>query len=247
MTTDLSTLDGTFTVPVPTPLRVHEAWSRVMGAIQSIEKGDRNEQQNFAFRGIDAVLDAVGPVLREHGVIVIPRAVAIESERYPSKSGGMMRNATVTMEYRVIGPAGDEFTGSSFGESADSGDKAVTKAQSVAYRTFLLQGLTIPTRQRDPDADTHERSATSPEADEARAELREVCTALEIDPYDAVADYAARCGGGDLRTALDPGPIRALSQHYRLMRAAPVAEQTGDTAALDLDINQPIPDEEPHP
>ncbi|MFD3426055.1 ERF family protein [Nocardia fluminea] len=245
------------TVPVDTVLHprpdakptVFEAWSRVMGDIQAIEKNDRNETQNFAFRGIDAVLDAVGPVLRAHGVIVIPRAVSIESERYPSKSGGMMRNATVTMEYQVFGPAGDTFTGSAFGEAADSSDKAVSKAQSVAYRTYLLQGLTIPTRQPDPDAYSHERSAVSPEADEARAELREVCTSLNIDPYDAVSEYAARFGGGDLRTALDPGPIRVLAEHYRIQHAEEVARRAAEKpdAALDLDITPPQTDEEPHP
>lgn len=216
---------------------VHLAWSRVQGAVQAIEKNQQNEQQGFAFRGIDDVVNEVGPVLREHGVIVIPRALAIESERYPTRNGGMMRNATVTMEYTVIGPRGDQLTGSAFGEAADAGDKAVSKAQSVAYRTFLLQGLTIPTRQPDPDAYSHERNARSPEADEARAELREVCNMLRIDPYDAVAEYAARYGGGDLRTALDPGPIRALAEHYR---AEERDRQATEAAASDQTETEPV-------
>ncbi|NKU87713.1 hypothetical protein GS884_09095 [Rhodococcus hoagii] len=58
----------------------------------------------------------------------------------------------------MFGPAGDSFSGSAYGEAADAGDKAVSKAQSVAYRTFLLQGLTVPTEERDPDADVHERA-----------------------------------------------------------------------------------------
>jgi hypothetical protein len=38
------------------------------------------------------------------------------------------------------------------GEAADAGDKATSKAHSVAYRTCLLQALSIPTHEPDPDA-----------------------------------------------------------------------------------------------
>ena len=98
-----------------------------------------------------------------------------------------MRNATVHMKYTVFGPAGDSFTGSTYGEAADAGDKAVSKAQSVAYRTFLLQGLTVPTQERDPDADVHER-VDSPQ--QARMDLAQVLKRRSIDPKDAAQKFA---------------------------------------------------------
>lgn len=140
-----------------------------MRDVQSISKDSRNQQQGFNFRGIDAVLNTVGPVLREHGVIVVPIAGEHTVERYPTKSGGQMCNRVVNMAFQVFGPVGDSFMGSAVGEASDAGDKAMTKAESVALRTFLLQALMIPTDEPDPDASTHERAGaqgTLPVADD---------------------------------------------------------------------------------
>lgn len=205
---------------------VFEAWSRVMGAVQAIGKGDYNSDQRFHFRGIDKVMDAVGPVLREHQVIVVPTAEDITTERYVTKRDTAMKNAAVRMRYTVYGPAGDSFSGVTYGEAADSGDKAVAKAQSVAYRVFLLQGLTIPTNEPDPDTHSHERVAVNPEAQQARDELAELCEQLGITLGRAVQDFAAANGGLDIREATDPGPIRALAERYRVEKAPPPAEDT---------------------
>ena len=176
---------------------VFEAFSSVMAAVQGIGKHERNAKQGYSFRGIDAVMNAVGPALREHGVVVIPGALDMTVERYESKAGGAMKNVTVHMQYTVYGPNGDCFVGSAYGESADSGDKAVPKAQSVAYRTFLLQGLTIPTDERDPDADSHERGMSL--ADVARDNLLVVCNECGVSPGAAVVEYVKQGNTDDMR------------------------------------------------
>lgn len=150
------------TIDADTP-PVHVAWARVMADVQGIAKRDRNQAQNFNFRGIDAVMNAVGPALRDHGVVVIPTDVVTNSRDIATSKGKPMHEVTVQVEYTIIGPAGDTMVGMAPGESADSGDKATPKAMSVAYRTFLLQALTIPTDE--PDAD-----ATSVERDNPRAQ-----------------------------------------------------------------------------
>lgn len=199
---------------------VHQAFVLVMADVQSIAKGDRNNQQNFNFRGIDAVMNTVGPSLREHGVVIIPQALEITTERYQSKQGGGMKNATVHMQYTVYGPAGDSFVGSAYGEAADSGDKSVSKAQSVAYRTFLLQGLTVPTQERDPDHDIHDRAAPLREAtpaDQARIDLLSTLQFKGIDPQVAVEKFAAD-GNGELKDSTDVAAIRAMVDHYRAVK-----------------------------
>jgi len=172
---------------------VYEAWTAVMHTVRSIEKSDRNTQQGFTFRGIDATMQAVGPALREHGVMVIPTGTDIASEAYQTKSGTQMRNITVTMQYTVFGPTGDSFTGISYGEAADAGDKAVTKAQSVALRTFLLQSLMVPTGDADPDATTHERAVSRPPTpiEEALAELGDAVAALGLNATDVAGEFYA--------------------------------------------------------
>ena len=136
---------------------VVEALSRVMRDVQSISKDSRNTQQNFNFRGVDAVVNAVGPVLREHGVVVVPVEANFEDERYNTKSGTAMRGVTVTIRFRFYGPKGDYIDACAMGEASDAGDKSIPKAHSVAYRTLLLQALCIPTDEPDPDAETHQR------------------------------------------------------------------------------------------
>lgn len=207
--------------PKPT---VFEAWNRVMRDVQAVRKDSYNSGQKFNFRGIDAVMNAVGPALREHGVTVVPLARSNEVERYTTKNGGQMANRTVEMAFRVYGPAGDSFMGTAFGEAADSGDKAMTKAESVALRTFLLQSLMIPTDDPDPDAESHERVASAPprpaprpapqaapqqakapvgntESAEARARLKDLAIANGWDLNAIANKYAAENKGRELRDA----------------------------------------------
>lgn len=145
---------------VPT---VHQAWSAVMDDVREIRKAERNQHQGYVFRGIDAVMNAVGPTFRRHGVSCVPvRIVEAKHRDFLSKKDVLQHEAIVTVEYRVTGPAGDSFLGQSIGESTDSSDKATSQAMSVALRTFLLQGLTMPTDDPDPDSVTVDRSTPDP-------------------------------------------------------------------------------------
>lgn len=141
------------------PATVMQALSLAMRDVQSVRKGDRNQQQGFSFRGIDAVMNAVGPAFRQHGVVAVPLADEIVADSYQTKNQTTMRHIQLRCTFRLYGPAGDYIEARTFGESADSGDKAISKAHSVAYRTCLLQTLCIPTDDPDPDAETHERAA----------------------------------------------------------------------------------------
>ncbi len=151
---------------------VHAAWNEVMADVRAISKSERNKFQNYNFRGIDAVMNAVGPALRDKGVSVIPEEIVNVRfrEDIPTAKGGVQQEAIITVRYRVYGPEGDSFTGSSIGQAADSSDKAVPQAMSVAYRTFLLQALTMPTDDPDPDGHTIERQAVEEPAPDSYAE-----------------------------------------------------------------------------
>lgn len=209
--------DSAIFTPVADPIvvkpTVFEAFSRVMEEVREIGKKERNKDQGFQYRGIDTVVNTVGPILRTYGVVIIPSAESIETERYVTKGGTAMKNATVRMRYTVHGPAGDSFEGVTYGEAADSGDKAVSKAQSVAYRVFLLQALTIPTGDLDPDASSHERSTLHP-AEAARQELLAVLKRKGVPPDDAMQLFASDNDGLDIRACNDPSPIRTLIAHY---------------------------------
>lgn len=136
---------------------VVQALSAVMQDVQGVRKGDRNQQQGYSFRGIDAVVNAVGPVLRKHGVVVVPAASQASYRDVQTSTGKPSRECTVTVTYRFYGPAGDFIDACVPGESMDFGDKGAPKAMSVAYRIALLQALCIPTDDVEPDSQTYER------------------------------------------------------------------------------------------
>lgn len=155
------------------PLTVHQAVSAAMDDIRAVGKDSKNTapgQGNYSFRGIDAVMNAAGPAFRKHRVVVVPRKV--NSIEYTTVTVGakqsVMASVRVMVTYRWFGPDGDHFDTQVPGEAFDSGDKATAKAMSVAYRTLLIQALTLPTGERDPDADSYERSGHDDSAEKAR-------------------------------------------------------------------------------
>lgn len=195
------------------PPSVFEAWSKVMEEVQSISKDSRNSQQNFNFRGIDAVMNAVGPALRKYGVTVVPTAISEESERYTTvprgnNAGTPMINRVVNVAYAVIGPRGDSFHGGAFGEAADSGDKSMSKAMSVAYRTFLLQALTIPTDDPDPDSESHDRAP-------ARAQTSNVRPAQQERPAQQQERPAQQAPAQEGENPKDPAHNRNARANLR--------------------------------
>lgn len=136
-----------------------EALTAVKADVGAVGKGDRNASQGFFFRGIDAVLNAVAPMLIKHGVVVAPvKTVPSHGSVEVGKNRTPMCHTTVTVTYRFYGPAGDSIDVEVPGEAMDSGDKATPKAMSVAYRIALLQALSLPTDEPDPDASSYELS-----------------------------------------------------------------------------------------
>lgn len=140
-------------------MTVHQALSKVMAEVQAVRKDSKNQAQRFNFRGIDAVMNAVGPALRKHGVTILPEDVEVHRSNGTTANGKQTAEVVTKVTYRVYGPAGDSIHGKVAAEAMDFGDKAIAKAMSVAYRTFLLQALTIPTDEPDPDSESYERGA----------------------------------------------------------------------------------------
>ena len=163
-----------------------QALAAVMGDVQAVKKSDRNTAQGFQFRGIDAVMNAVGPALRAHGVVVVP--VVISSDASTVEVGSKrtpMGHVRVVVEYHFHGPAGDSIMSRVAAEAMDSGDKSTAKAMSVAFRTCLLQALCLPTDEPDPDHDSYERSALSEEAQAWAGRIRAAQTKAELDEVGA--------------------------------------------------------------
>ena len=128
----------------------------VMAEVQGIAKKDRNLQQSFNYRGIDAVMNKVGPALRNAGGFILPRVLETKTNTAQTAKGGTLNVVHLTVEFGIYGLDGDPIVGTVAAEAFDSGDKATSKAMSVALRTFLLQVLALPTDEPDPDSYSYE-------------------------------------------------------------------------------------------
>lgn len=140
-------------------MNIHKALSAVMADVGAVRKESKNQSQGFNFRGIDAVVNAVSPALRKHGVVVYPRVISTDYATVTIGSKGtQMGHVRVVVEYTFATDDGSSVVATVAAESMDSGDKATAKAMSVAFRTCLLQTLCLPTDEIDPDAETFERT-----------------------------------------------------------------------------------------
>lgn len=170
-------------------LPIAQALNEIMKAVGAIAKKDKNTAQGFNFRGIDSVVNAVSPALQKFGVVVVP---SVEEYDYQTVEIGRNRTAMghvrVKVSYTFIGANGDAIKATVVGEAMDSGDKATAKAMSVAFRTALLQSLSLPTDEADPDAQSYERSS----ADDVLAPtavLTKIHQATDLDSLASIGQY----------------------------------------------------------
>lgn len=144
-------------------MTIYEALTKVMDDVGAVKKADRNSQQGYTFRGVDAVVKAVYPALVKHKVSVLPKVTLYEYGSVEvGKNRTPMGHARVIVEYTFTAEDGSSMVCSAAGEAMDSGDKATPKAMSIALRTALLQALMLPTDDPEPDAQSYERYTPDP-------------------------------------------------------------------------------------
>jgi hypothetical protein len=175
---------------VDTSRNVYQLISAVSAELAKagISKSRNNTQQNYRFRGIDDVYNALAPVLATHGLVILPRILSRQCVERTTAKGGVLFYVTVEAEFDFISAHDNsKHTVRTFGEAMDSGDKATNKAMSAAYKYAAFQTFCIPTEgDNDADAVTHDVAPTVPDGyenwaldletltiDEARATFKE--------------------------------------------------------------------------
>ena len=136
-------------------------------ARDGISKSRKNDQQNYKFRGIDEVMNALAPLLANHKLIIFPRMMRRECEARQTKSGSVLYSVTVEAEFDFVSAEdGSKHTARTFGEAMDSGDKATNKAMAAAYKYAAFQTFCIPLEgSGDVDADSTTPEDTRPFAE----------------------------------------------------------------------------------
>jgi hypothetical protein len=106
------------------------------------------------YRGIEDAMNAMSSILTEVGITVTPSYHDVQvHERIKGepKEAKAIRFAIVRGRFSFAAADGSCVSCEVYGEAMDSGDKALTKAQSVAFRTALFQQFVVPTMAIDPE------------------------------------------------------------------------------------------------
>ena len=150
--------------PLPGVPQIYGLIGQAMREIGAIGKDSVNQQQKFRYRGIDAVYNALNPVMAKLGLFIAPeildhrreerRTAKKDSNGNPYES--VLMYSILTIRYTMFAPDGSSVSCTVIGEGMDSGDKASNKAMSTAMKYACFQLFMIPTEAVDPDAECHE-------------------------------------------------------------------------------------------
>lgn len=152
--------------------KIYAAMIAIMRDVEAVTKKQRNKNQNYNFRGIDACYNELHDILAKHGVITLPKCGAPVSTERTSKDGGALRFVSLPVTYEFMAEDGSTVECNVVGESMDSGDKATNKAMSVAHKYALLQVFLIPTEEpKDPENDSPEPTQQDRYSDETITNL----------------------------------------------------------------------------
>lgn len=105
----------------------------------------------FKYRGVDATVAHVTPLLNEHGVFITPSGIEHIVTENNLANGKTVKTSQVITTFTVYGLLGDSFEVQTAGLADDFSDRSAAQAQSVAYRVAILQLFHIPASGKDPE------------------------------------------------------------------------------------------------
>jgi len=195
-------------VPTLDPPPVHVALANVARRVTAVSKRGVADQRmgGYSFRKYDDIVDAIHEWMAEEGVI--PLWKHLSEPRHEPWSDKMHRYVA-HVEFRFIGPAGDEIVTEAWCEALDNGDKGLGKAISYGLKDLLSRMLTLPFNdptidneqqvtpersqyeegyERTYDANTVDTAVEEGISDEERAEIRKQIEALSDDQRAALSE-----------------------------------------------------------
>jgi len=225
--------EHTATVPESVDPRpsVFEALAGVVRDLPAIGKGETHAQ-GFAYRGIEGIMKVARTVLGEHGIIVAPSVRDRQVETIlVGQRQSPWRLVTIEVRFRFYGPRGDWLDAVTVGEGFDPGDKAASKAHTMAFKTALIQVLQIADGDDAEATDNPEPVQTPPpptreEAKARREEEQRVAWAVAASEHGDAHVSAVKA----LVSCLDeiPEETRAAVKTHFLQMFGPPAQLPPD-------------------
>lgn len=190
------------TEQTPETPQIYRLIGKAMGEIGAVGKDSVNQSQGFKYRGIDAVYNALSPVMAKYGLFIVPEILeqtreersSVKSQwdkdqkKYVEKTTTLLWSI-LKIRFTMYAPDGSNVSAVVIGEGMDTGDKATNKAMSIALKYAAFQIFMIPTEETtiDPDAETHE---VAPKNTTAKQNNKPAEKPQETPPEEPKADVS---------------------------------------------------------
>ena len=125
--------------------KIYSSIINTMKSVGAVAKGEFNTYDKYKFRGIDAVMNALGPAMRQNGIFCTPHVISHIQEARDSRKGEKLMYTIVHVEYTFYADDGSSVKADVYGEAMDRSDKSTNKAMSAAFKYALFQTFCIPT------------------------------------------------------------------------------------------------------
>lgn len=192
--------------------KIFEAIANVMKDVGIVGKNSTNTYDNYKFRGIDAVMNALNPAMIKNKVFVMPTVLDSHREERTGNKGTMMMYTILTIKYTFYTDDGSSVECVVIGEAMDRSDKSTNKALSAAFKYACFQTFCIPTEEmKDADEETPElgtKTATikksAPKGDPLLAKI--------TAEHKAKIEAEIKRTGIDISAVLVPFNIKSLDE-----------------------------------
>lgn len=158
--------------------KIYPLIGEAMREIRAVGKDSVNETQGFKYRGIDAVMNALNPVMSKLGLFIVPevleqvredrettRTVFDKTNKCNKDVKSLIKYSILKIRYTLFAPDGSNVSCVVIGEGMDGGDKASNKAMAVGLKYACFQIFMIPTEEMahdDPDRESFEITDVTP-------------------------------------------------------------------------------------
>ena len=228
-------------------MEVYKAIAAVMAhmAKEGISKDRRNQQQGYNFRGIDDVYNAVGKVIAENQLVIIPRVIKMDREERQTAKGGFLMYTILTVEFDLVSAKdGSKAMACTIGEAMDSGDKSANKAQSAALKYATLQIFMIPTEGSENDADAVTHEVAGKGKSQSRQKVETITPEQELMIQDkgneVGADWPKFLEWAEIK-ALKDMPAALFPRAMKLLNSKATKEQPKENPQFSKELEDEIP------
>ena len=169
---------------------IYKLMAEAIQKIDAVGKTQKNLQQGYAFRGIEAAMAAANKVMSEVGLCLTVNYELLQNDIVPAGDKSFSK-VCVRGNYEIFAPDGKSIKCSTIGLAYDYSDKAANKAMSFALKYFLFQTFLIPTEYIDEEEkDNIEHPAENEKVTKLREMPENIREGMKILGYKAMPAIA---------------------------------------------------------